>query len=160
METCVLFFLQYFHSLQQLKTLNMSSRAITIAYAEDHDYMRETISGILTGAGFHVIVKAKNGKELIDQLKVAAEPPDICLLDVSMPVLDGYATAIELTQKYMGIKILALSMNNQASQIVKMLRCGACCYVVKDCETEEIISAIKAVYNQGFILIMIWLKPF
>lgn len=125
---------------------------IKIAYAEDHALMRDTISALLRENGFNVVYAAANGEELIKELADVEVLPDLCLLDVRMPVLDGYQTASEIRKRWPGIKIIAFSMDNQESCIVRMFKSGACAYIVKTGHTDEILNSIRHVYKHGFNL--------
>jgi DNA-binding NarL/FixJ family response regulator len=75
--------------------------------------------------------------------------PDVCVLDVNMPVLNGFETAKALRYKCPGMKILAFSMNNDEKNIVGMLRSGANGYITKGGSPEELKKAIETVYREG-----------
>jgi DNA-binding NarL/FixJ family response regulator len=107
---------------------------IPIAIVDDNDLIREKISEILIDFGFDVMLKAWNGSELLKQLDGLATLPAICLLDISMPVMNGYETAQNLRQLYPGIKILAFSMDNDELTIKKIVQCGAHAFAEKTIE--------------------------
>jgi two-component system invasion response regulator UvrY len=76
--------------------------------------------------------------------------PDIILLDVTMPVTDGFETANWLRQKYPQIKVLALSMLDNELVVIRMLKNGVRGYILKDCEPEELFNALHKVHDQGY----------
>jgi two-component system, NarL family, invasion response regulator UvrY len=124
---------------------------INVALADDHAMLRKGVAGILTQFGnIDVIMEAGNGKELIEQLKLATVLPDVCILDINMPEMNGYETAAAIRRRWPHIRILALSMYDTELNIIKMLRNGANGYVLKDSDPEELKNAINAVYKDGF----------
>jgi two-component system invasion response regulator UvrY len=124
---------------------------INIALADDHVILRKGVSEILSKfENFAVTLEAGNGKELITKLKSAASLPDVCVIDVNMPEMNGYETAAEVRRLWPHIKILALSMYDTELNIIKMLRNGANGYILKDSDPEELRIAILEVYKNGF----------
>jgi two-component system, NarL family, invasion response regulator UvrY len=124
---------------------------IHIALADDHAMLRKGVAGVLSQfENMKVVLEASNGKELLDKIQLAATKPDICILDINMPVLNGYDTAAELRKRWPEIKILALSMYDTELNVIKMLRNGANGYVLKDSDPEELRNAINAVNKDGF----------
>jgi len=125
-------------------------KKIKIALVDDHVIFRKSL-GILIEmlADFEIILEAGNGSELIDQLKVKPIP-DIVLLDITMPVMDGVATAWWLKQHHPAIKVVALSMIKNDFIIIRMLKNGARGYMLKDCEPDELRAALHQVYDKGF----------
>ncbi len=92
---------------------------------------------------------AANGKDFIAQLN-PKHLPDIVLLDISMPEMDGYATAEWLRVNYPDIKILALSTMDAETAIIKMIKSGAKGYVLKDAEPAELKLAFDEVMSRGY----------
>lgn len=124
---------------------------INVALADDHAMLRKGVAGILSQFGnIEVILEAGNGRELIDKLKVATVLPDVCILDINMPEMNGYETAAAIRRRWPHIRILALSMYDTELNIIKMLRNGANGYVLKDSDPEELKNAINAIYKDGF----------
>lgn len=117
---------------------------ITIAIADDHILLRKAlISLINTFEHCKVIVEADNGRELIDLMQSAPQLPQVAILDVHMPFLDGYATAIYLNQHYPQVSTLTLSMLNDEAHIIKMLQAGVKGYLLKECQPEELKEALE-----------------
>lgn len=124
---------------------------IKVAIAEDHTVMRKGIVSLINSFGdFNVVIDAVNGKELIEWLNISKTLPDVCILDVNMPVMNGYETASYIRQQWSDMKILALSMINEEFSVVRMLRSGANGYIVKDCNPIELRNALIGVYKDSF----------
>lgn len=115
----------------KLPSTSFLNRKVTIAVVDDHDLIREKISEILADMGFTVTIKACNGAALLEQLQ-HTELPDACLMDISMPVMNGFETAAQLRQQYPGIKILAFSADNDEHTVNKVLGCGAHGFAAKN----------------------------
>lgn len=122
----------------------------TIAMADDHILLRNGLAGLIESFGdYKIVLQANNGKELTQ--KIGAMPmPDLVLLDISMPEMDGFATAAWLKKNYPNIKVLALSMMDHEDAIVQMIRNGARGYVLKDAEPEELRNALYNIIHKGF----------
>jgi DNA-binding NarL/FixJ family response regulator len=86
------------------------SATIKVAFADDHAMLRECLYNCLTLWGYSVIIQACNGKDLLDQIS-NENMPDICILDLNMPVLNGWETIKVLTKSWPDIKIMVFSMN-------------------------------------------------
>lgn len=123
---------------------------VKIALVDDHSLLRSGLAELINGfAGYHVVLEAGNGRELTERLD-PQNPPDVVLLDINMPVMDGYATAEWLRDHHPGVKFLALSMDDHETSIIRMLRCGASGYVLKDAETSEFRTALDTLTARGF----------
>ncbi len=123
---------------------------IKIALVDDHVIFRKSLA-ILIGMldGFEIISEASNGKEFIDHLD-DHHLPDIVLMDITMPVMDGVETTKWLKQNKYKIKVIALSMIKNELVIIRMLKNGAKGYILKDCEPEELRTALSDVYHKGY----------
>lgn len=122
---------------------------IKLAIADDHKIFRNGLKATLEDcADLELILEASNGKELIGLL--STKTPDVILMDIKMPEMDGIQTAAYISQHFKQIKILALSMFNEDKYIVDMMKAGATGYLLKNAEPEEIIEAISTVYHKGF----------
>jgi len=124
---------------------------IRVALADDHTMFRKGIVELLRTANkFEIVAEAGNGQELIDQIMALDEPPEVCLLDVNMPVLDGYKTLAKLKFEFPRIKFLTLSMYDHEFAIIKMLRNGANGYLLKEDDPEELKRAIEYIVDHDF----------
>lgn len=127
------------------------STVIRIALADDHTMFRKGIAELLLGfGGFEILTDASNGRELIEKVEALPVPPDICLLDVNMPELNGYDTLAQMRQRWPGMKFLALSMYDHEFSIIKMLRNGANGYILKDSDPAQLKKALEDIYYKGF----------
>lgn len=123
---------------------------IKVALVDDHVILRKSLS-VLIGMlqDFDVMIEAGNGKELIEQLK-DDHLPDIVLMDITMPVMDGVETTKWLKQNHPSIKVIALSMIKNDLIVIRMLKNGARGYILKDCEPEELREAMREVHQKGY----------
>ena len=122
---------------------------INLAIVDDHKIFRNGLKATLEDCpDFKLLIEASNGKELIGQL--ATHTPDVILMDIKMPEMDGMQTTAHVHEHFKNIKILTLSMHNEDKYIVDMMKAGASGYLLKNAEPEEIIEAILTVYNKGF----------
>ncbi len=123
---------------------------IKIALVDDHVIFRKSL-GILIQMleDFEIVLEATNGDEFTRQLP-HSPLPEIVLLDITMPVMDGVETAWWLKQHYPQIKVLALTMIKNDFVIIRMLKNGARGYILKDCEPNELKAALHQVKNKGY----------
>ena len=121
---------------------------INVAIADDHDLFRDGVRMILSEEkDIEVIGSFKNGAELISFLQ--NKRPDIILLDISMPVMDGFDATKKALQKYPDIKILVLSMFDDEEHYHKMIDLGVKGFILKKSGSFEMIKAIKEIYEGG-----------
>jgi DNA-binding NarL/FixJ family response regulator len=119
---------------------------IRVFLVDDHPIVRDGIRSLLEREpGLEVVGTAGNGQELLDQLPDT--PTDLVLIDVNMPVLDGYATTLRLREEFPDVKILSLSMLVEELYIGRMLNAGASGYLLKSSGKEEIIHGIRTVMD-------------
>ena len=125
---------------------------IHVALADDHKLVRSSIAKLVsTFKNCVVLFDAENGEQVQEQLKNHVIP-DILLLDISMPVMDGFETALWATKHYPQVKIIALTMNTDERSIVKMMRNGAKGFLSKNTEPPELLKAIEIVMTKNFYL--------
>jgi DNA-binding NarL/FixJ family response regulator len=128
-----------------------NSPDIKIAIIDDHLLFASSLEKLIqTFSGYKVIFHAKNGLDLQEQLKRIDSEPDIILLDINMPVMNGHETIIWLTANRPDIKVLALSMDDNEEVILKMLRNGAKGYLLKDIHPEKLKEAMSQVLQRGY----------
>ncbi|MBL7753012.1 MAG: response regulator transcription factor [Chitinophagaceae bacterium] len=122
-----------------------------VAIVDDHVLIARALSGILnTHPDIQVLYEVENGKQLQEKLKTARNIPDVILLDISMPVMDGYETASWLKQEHPEIRVLTLSMQNDDQSLIRMVKQGAKGYLLKNVEPDELVLAIRQVMEKGF----------
>ncbi len=122
---------------------------IKVAIADDHALFRTGVKTSLSSRkDIQMIAEAENGMQLMNLLKHIK--PDVILLDIHMPIMDGYTTLPEIKKLYPEMKVIMLSMNNDPSIITKMMEIGANSYLTKESDSETIYQAIRTCYEQEF----------
>lgn len=128
----------------------MTTLKPAVVLVDDHVLLRNGLANLIRSFGeYAVLFEAYNGLDFIRQLKPRSLP-DLVLLDVYMPEMDGYETALWIKQNYPGIKILALSMYDTDNSIIRMLKNGVKGYILKDIEPTELKMALESVIYKGF----------
>jgi len=123
----------------------LPSDVIRVAIADDHKILKEGIRTVLSFyKDIKIIAEADNGRHLLNILLQIQ--PDVILLDLQMPVMDGITTLPELRKNYPHIKVIILSMHNDVMIISKLLKSGAHSYLLKDSDPSTIYATIKACY--------------
>jgi DNA-binding NarL/FixJ family response regulator len=126
---------------------------INIALADDQVLFREGIASLIKNeAGFSLVMEADNGLDFLAKLQVTNELPDILLMDMEMPGMDGMQLNDELRKKFPSIKVIVLSVHARERLIARMIQAGASGYLLKNCNKEELLNAIHNVFNNGFYI--------
>ena len=126
-------------------------KTIRVALADDHKLVRKSIISMLSDYDdIEVVADASNGDELFRLLEKLNPPPDVCLLDVNMPVMNGYETIVKLKQHLPEMKILMLTQYDNEFVIIRMLRAGANAFMLKDSDPSELVLAIRTIMNKPF----------
>jgi two-component system, NarL family, invasion response regulator UvrY len=130
----------------------MPDQLTKLALIDDHKLFRKGMRSLIdmvSNNNYHVIFEADNGNDL--QTKITRENvPDIALLDINMPGMDGFATVKWLTANYPKIKVLVVSMVENEKCVIRMLKLGVKGYLSKDVEPDELRDALEAISNKGF----------
>ena len=122
---------------------------IRVIIADDHVLYRAGVKTALSSKkNIKIIAEADNGSHLLNLLK--GIQPDVILLDIQMPIMDGIATLPEIKKLYPGIKIIMLTMMDDQSMITKLMELGANSYLTKTSDSEIIYEAIKTCHEQEF----------
>ncbi|HTN46237.1 MAG TPA: response regulator transcription factor [Flavipsychrobacter sp.] len=124
---------------------------IKIALADDHAMLRKSLKVVIDSMPeFEVVADEDNGQLLLEKLASTRELPDICIVDINMPRMNGYETTAALKKKFPDLKVLALSMYDNEQSIIRMLRAGASGYLLKDSEPEELKRALIEIFDHDF----------
>jgi DNA-binding NarL/FixJ family response regulator len=124
---------------------------IKIGIADDQQLFLRSLSNLITSfKDFEVIVEALNGHELLKKLATLNVYPDIVLIDVQMPVMDGPATVREIALNYPAVITVALSMKEDDHSVLSMLRAGCSAYLLKDIHPRELERALAEVKSTGY----------
>jgi DNA-binding NarL/FixJ family response regulator len=122
---------------------------IKVAIADDHALFRAGVKTALSAKkDVELIAEADNGMQLLNLLKHIE--PDVILLDIQMPIMDGISTLPEIRKINPNVKVIILSMHNDHSMISKLMEIGANSYLTKNSDSETIYQAIKTCYEQEF----------
>jgi two-component system, NarL family, response regulator DegU len=125
------------------------SKNLKIYIADDHTIFRKAMVSLLqTFERIAQVKDAENGKELIALVK--KEKPDLVLLDLQMPIMDGSATCEYLYDKFPDIKVIVLSMHDSERYILHMMDLGARAFLFKNVEPDELERAIYSVVDKDF----------
>lgn len=124
---------------------------IRVLIADDHTLVREGLRALLEGQGdFEVIAEASNGREAVD--RAIQMRPDVVLMDIGMPELDGLAATRHIVRTNPAIRILVLTVHETEDYFFRVLEVGAHGFLVKDAAATELVAAVKAVHHGGVFL--------
>lgn len=124
---------------------------INISIVDDHQLFRKGLIGLLKAfnGAYNILFEASNGKDLQSKLSVAVLP-DIILLDINMPDMDGFETVTWLNTQHPEVKVLVVSMIEREESIVRMLKLGVSGYLTKNVNPIELDTALQTIYNNGY----------
>jgi two-component system invasion response regulator UvrY len=127
-----------------------TNNKMKVALADDHILLRNGLAGLINSFDdYTVIFEADNGTDFQKKIK-KDDAPDLVLMDINMPTMDGFATAQWLKQNYPLTKVLALSMYDNENSIIRMFKAGARGYILKDCEPSELKAALDSIIKKGY----------
>lgn len=118
---------------------------IRLMLADDHRMLREGLSRSMSEHGFDVCGEARDGVEAVNM--ALSLRPDVILMDVSMPEMDGVEACRQVRNSGVDTKVVMLTMHADQEVLANAIRAGACGYLVKDCSTEEIADAVRMASN-------------
>lgn len=130
----------------------MENEEIRIAVVDDHTLFRQGISSLLSeNEEIKIVFDAANGAVMKE--KITKHPlPHVVLMDITMPLVNGYEATSWLKQNYPSVKVLALSMFEDDEPIIKMLKCGAGGYILKESNASDLMYAIKTIARHDYFL--------
>ncbi|EGW41258.1 response regulator transcription factor [Desulfosporosinus sp. OT] len=124
---------------------------INVILVDDQEIVREGLKMILSlDNQINILGEAENGKHLLEILP--KQIPDVILMDIRMPIMDGVEATRLIKEKYPNIKVIILTTFNEDEYIFKGLQNGAAGYILKDSGIDDIINAIKTAYNGNVLL--------
>jgi DNA-binding NarL/FixJ family response regulator len=127
----------------------ISTARIRVLLADDHTLVRQGLRALLEReADIKVIGEATNGREVIRKAEMLR--PDVIVMDISMPRLNGIEATQKITTDHPGVRVVVLSMHAGEDYVKGMLRAGASGYVLKDAPANDLLSAIRAVAAGGY----------
>jgi two-component system, NarL family, invasion response regulator UvrY len=121
----------------------------SIALVDDHSLLRNGLAQLVESLGHKVLFEADNGQHFQQQLN-GSNHPEIVLMDINMQPMDGFETTQWLKENHPDIQVLALSMYDNEASIIRMLKCGAKGYILKDSDPTELQAAINSVLTKGY----------
>ena len=114
---------------------------VRLLLADDHRMLRETLKRSMIDEGFEVVAEASDGQEAVE---LATEHhPDVVLMDVTMPEMDGVEAARRICETNDGIRVIMLTMHADQDVIAAAIRAGAVGYLVKDCSFDEVAATVR-----------------
>jgi len=119
-----------------------------IAIADDHRLVREGIIRLLTSLKYTVQFACENGEEMVKYCR--EHQPDIVLMDINMPVMDGISATMEIREICPDTRVIALSMFDDDLSLIRMMKAGAKSYIPKEAPADELDKAIKSVFEKGY----------
>jgi len=127
-----------------------TNEKIKVALTDDHILLRNGLAGLINSFDdYTVIFEADNGADFQKKIQKGNEP-ELVLMDINMPGMDGFATAEWLRQNYPLTKVLALSMYDNENSIIRMFKAGAKGYILKDSEPAELKTALDSIMQKGY----------
>lgn len=126
---------------------------IKVMVVDDHKMIREGLKQILEFDGdIEVVAEADNGKDCLKKLRTGEAKPDIVLMDINMPVMNGIDALQSIRKKRTKLKVLMLTVHNEIEYLLKAVDIGIDGYILKDSEAMELVRAVKAIsFGETFI---------
>ena len=122
-----------------------------IAIVDDHVLIAQAIKGVISNfKNFEVLYECENGKELVDKIIKKNQLPDIVLLDISMPIMNGFDTAKWLQENHPDIMVVVLSMQTDEESVNKMIKYGAKSYLLKNSHPRDLETALNTMIENGY----------
>ena len=124
---------------------------ISVALVDDHEVTRRGIKTVIElDPSIKVIIESGNGMDFLGKLATTTILPDVAILDISMPVMNGFETLDILQKKYPSIRIIVFSLLYEEYTVINMISRGACGFINKSADPSILAKAITLVHNEGF----------
>lgn len=124
----------------------------SVVIVDDHTLLSQAIEAMVnTFPKFKVLYTCKNGQELIDKFSISPKYiPDVVLMDINMPIMNGIETTEWITKNFPQVNVMALSVEDDDTTVLKMLKAGAIGYLLKDTEKSILEKALVEIVENGF----------
>ena len=123
---------------------------IKIGIVDDHKLVSKALENLISFiVNFKVTMNCFNGQDFMDQLRTTTDHPDVVLMDINMPIKNGIEATQEVSKEFPNIKVIALTMEDNETTIIRMLKAGAKGYLLKDMSPDILFDAIDIVNKQG-----------
>lgn len=135
-----------------MRSEKQTIKRIKVLIADDHILLRNGLAGLINNFdNAHVCIEASNGLDMINKVQsiTKEEYPDIALIDINMPEMDGFESTKWLVSTIPNIKVCALTMYDDERSIIKMIKSGATGYLSKEIEPGELLHALEELYRKG-----------
>ena len=133
--------------------MNKLTAHIKLTITDDQTLFREGLCNLIAKYDFlQIVASTSSGPSLLQELAKMQELPDVALIDMDMPEMNGIELNQALQMQYPAIKVIILSVHNQPMLIAQMIQAGADAYLEKNCESQELLTAINDVHNTGFYI--------
>jgi two-component system response regulator NreC len=124
---------------------------IRILLADDHNVVRTGIRAVLDAeSDMQVVAEARNGREAVE--KALGLRPDIVVMDLGMPLMDGFTATQEIKQEQSEIRVIALTVHDNEEYLFQFLQAGGAGYILKEAAAEELVNAVRAVHQGKAVL--------
>lgn len=128
----------------------LPNKIVTVALTDDHVLLRNALAALIENIpNFSILFLAENGKEMIEQIAQKGNP-DILILDLNMPVMDGYESAAWLKKNCAGVYILVLTMFDTEIPLIRLLQEGVRGFLKKDIHPTELKTALHSIIKEGY----------
>jgi two-component system, NarL family, nitrate/nitrite response regulator NarL len=129
-------------------------KPVKIIIADDHRLMLEGMATLIESIpGFQLVAKLSSGQELLDHLSSTENMPDVCIVDIEMPGIDGVETVKRIRTKFQDLKVMALTMHHESHFVSRMIAAGANGYLLKNIDRDVFIASIEKILSSNeFIL--------
>jgi DNA-binding NarL/FixJ family response regulator len=123
----------------------------SVVIVDDHTLLSQAIQTMVnTFKDFTVMYTCKNGQELVDRFSENGNKPNIVLMDINMPVMNGIEATAWISDNYPSVNVMALSVEDDDKTVLKMIKAGAVGYLLKDTEKSVLEKALREIVENGF----------
>ena len=126
-------------------------KQFSVVVVDDHTLLSQAIQAMVdTFDNFKVLYTCKNGQDLVEQFSISENIPNVVLMDVNMPIMNGLETTEWIKENHSDVHVMALSVEDEDTTVLKMLKAGAVGYLLKDTEKSVLEKALIEIVENGF----------